>query len=110
MKWVVWIPLSNGGRSRYGAYECYEEAHRTAVYFNGVVEHGAIAMGITDPTEQQLRQYQQQIQRALSVLQNAQRYGLANYSMGAVMEHCTRGDYVGVDDVVKTIQILQEKL
>ena len=38
MQWAVWIPLSNGGRSRYGVYECYEEAHRTAVYLGGVVE------------------------------------------------------------------------
>ena len=38
MQWAVWIKLSNGGRSRYGVYECYEEAHRTAVYLGGVVE------------------------------------------------------------------------
>ena len=38
MQFAVWITLSNGGRSRYGVYECYEEAHRTAVYLGGVVE------------------------------------------------------------------------
>lgn len=38
MMWEVWIPLSNGGRSLYGVYESYEEAHRTATYLNGCVK------------------------------------------------------------------------
>ena len=38
MQFAVWITLSNGTRSRYGVYECYDEAHRIAVYLGGVVE------------------------------------------------------------------------
>ena len=38
MQWAVWITLSKCVRSRYGVYECYDEAHRTAVYLGGVVE------------------------------------------------------------------------
>ena len=48
------------------------------------------------------------IQRALQVLQKAQRYDLANYNTGAVMVYCTHGDWIPIDDVVKAIQILQE--
>jgi hypothetical protein len=49
-----------------------------------------------------------QIRRALQVLQKAQRYDLAHYNTGAVMEYCTHGDWIPIDDVVKAIQILQE--
>ena len=38
MQWAVWISLSNGGRSRFGVYECYEEAHSIAALVGGVVE------------------------------------------------------------------------
>ena len=48
------------------------------------------------------------IQRALQVLQKAQRYDLAQYSTGAVMVHCTHGDYVDISDVDRAIRILQE--
>ena len=48
------------------------------------------------------------IQRALKVLQAAQRYDLAHYNTGAVMVHCAHGDYVDISDVQKAIQILQE--
>ena len=49
-----------------------------------------------------------QIQRALQVLQRAQRYDLACYPTGAVLERCTHGDYIDADDVSKAIDILQE--
>ena len=46
-----------------------------------------------------------QIQRALQVLQSAQRH----HSENAVeMEACTQGEWIPIDDVVKAIQILQE--
>ena len=38
MQFAVWITLSNGTRSRYGVYECYEEAHRIAGLIGGVVQ------------------------------------------------------------------------
>ena len=50
-----------------------------------------------------------QIQRALQVLQNAQRY---DYGSEAYMEDPLQpseaGDWILIDDVVKAIQILQE--
>ena len=49
-----------------------------------------------------------QIQRALQVLQRAQRYDLACYPTGAVLERCTDGDYIDAEDVSKAIDILQE--
>lgn len=66
-------------------------------------------MGILDPTEQQLRQYRSQIQRALQVLQKAQRYSLqlrGDYS-GEGMVYCDSGDWIETDDVVKAIRILE---
>ena len=49
-----------------------------------------------------------QIQRALQVLQKAQRYDLACYPTGAVLERCEHGDYVDIIDVKAAIDILQE--
>ena len=46
-----------------------------------------------------------QIQRALQVLQKAQRYAPEN---AGEMEACSQGDWIPIDDVVKAIQILQE--
>ena len=49
------------------------------------------------------------IQRALQVLQRAQRYdyGSTTY-MEAPLQPSESGDWIAVDDVVKAIQILQE--
>ena len=50
-----------------------------------------------------------QIQRALQVLQKAQRYSLqlrGDYS-GEGMVYCDSGDWIAIDDVVKAIQILE---
>ena len=52
-----------------------------------------------------------QIQRALQVLQRAQRYDLdphGDYYQGDGMVHCDTGDWIPIDDVAKAIQILQE--
>ena len=67
-------------------------------------------MGILDPTEQYLRLYRSQIKRALQVLQRAQRYDLRPLGdyQGEGMVHCSSGDWLEFDDVVKAIQILQE--
>ena len=46
-----------------------------------------------------------QIQRALQVLQKAQRYAPEN---AGEMEACSQGDWIPIDDVVKAIDILQE--
>ena len=46
-----------------------------------------------------------QIQRALQVLQSAQRHHPEN---AGEMEACSQGDWIPIDDVVKAIQILQE--
>ena len=48
------------------------------------------------------------IQRALQVLQAAQRYGLNSDNVGAIMVHSTHGDYVDISDVQTAIRILQE--
>ena len=51
-----------------------------------------------------------QIQRALQVLQKAQRYSLqlrGDYS-GEGMVYCDNGDYVDIGDVKAAIDILQE--
>ena len=51
-----------------------------------------------------------QIQRALQVLQRAQRYDLdphGDYYQGDGMVHCDTGDWIPIDDAVKAIQILQ---
>ena len=61
--------------------------------------------GMINPTEQQLQRYWDRIQRALQVLQRAQRYGPEN---AGEMEACSQGDWIAIDDVVKAIQILQE--
>lgn len=61
-------------------------------------------MGIIDPTEQQLRQYRSQIQRALQVLQSAQRHHPEN---AGEMEACTQGEWIPIDDVKAAIDILQ---
>ena len=67
-------------------------------------------MGIIDPTEQQLQQYRNQIQRALQVLQKAQRYDLQPLGdyQGEGMVHSSSGDYVDISDVQSAIRILQE--
>ncbi len=68
-------------------------------------------MGILDPTEQQLQRYWDRIQRALQVLQKAQRYDvdpMGDYYQGEAMVHSEHGDYVDADDVSKAIDILQE--
>ena len=52
-----------------------------------------------------------QIQRALQVLQQAQRYDLnphGDFYQGEGMVHCESGDWIPIDDVAKAIQILQE--
>ena len=52
-----------------------------------------------------------QIQRALQVLQRAQRYDLdphGDYYQGDGMVHCSSGDYVDFIDVKAAIDILQE--
>ena len=51
-----------------------------------------------------------QIQRALHVLQQAQRYDLepARLYQAEAMVSSDSGDWIAVDDVVKAIQILQE--
>ena len=52
-----------------------------------------------------------QIQRALQVLQRAQRYDLdphSDYYQGEGMVRCESGDWLEWDDVVRAIQILQE--
>ena len=64
-------------------------------------------MGIIDPTEQQLQQYQRQIQRALQALQQAQPHDLCEDSAGATMRAARLGDWIPIDDVVKAIQILE---
>ncbi len=45
-----------------------------------------------------------QIQRALRVLQSAQRHHPEN---AGEMEACSLGDWIPIDDVVKAIQILE---
>ena len=46
-----------------------------------------------------------QIQRALQVLQGAQRHHPEN---AGEMEACSQGEWIPIDDVVKAIDILQE--
>ena len=50
-------------------------------------------------------QQEDQIQRALQVLQKAQRYAPEN---AGEMEACSQGGWIPIDDVVKAIRILQE--
>ncbi len=52
-----------------------------------------------------------QIQRALQVLQRAQRYDqqpMGDYYQGEGMIHSSNGDYVDITDVKAAIDILQE--
>ena len=62
-------------------------------------------MGIIDPTEQQLQRYQRQIQRALQVLQRAERHHPEN---AGEMEACSQGEWIAINDVRAAINILQE--
>ena len=51
-----------------------------------------------------------QIHRALQVLQKAQRYDLdphGDYYQGDGMVHCDTGDWIPIEDAVKAIQILE---
>ena len=48
------------------------------------------------------------VSRAVDWLQKAQRYDLACYPTGAVLERCTHGDYIDADDVKAAIDILQD--
>ena len=48
------------------------------------------------------------VSRAVDWLEKAQRYDLACYPTGAVLERCTHGDYVDIGDVRAAIDILQE--
>ena len=61
-----------------------------------------------NPTEQKLQRYWDRIQRALQVLQKAQRYELHFHVLGIDMRPDNSGDWIPIDDVVKAIQILQE--
>ena len=65
-------------------------------------------MSSPDLTEQQLRLYWSRVQRALQVLQRAQRY---DYGSGCYMEPVLKpspsGEWVEFDDVAKAIQILE---
>ena len=49
-----------------------------------------------------------QIQRALQVLQGAQRYNLHYHVLGIDMRPDNSGNWIPIDDVVRVIQILQE--
>ncbi len=57
-----------------------------------------------NPIEQQLQRYWDRIQRALQVLQRAQRHHPEN---SGEMEACSLGEWIPIDDVVKAIQILE---
>ena len=61
-----------------------------------------------NPIEQQLQRYWDRIQRALQVLQKAQRYELVSRAIGPTVVESTSGDYVDADDVKAAIDILQE--
>ena len=64
-----------------------------------------------NPIEQQLQRYWDRIQRALQVLQKAQRYDvdpMGDYYQGEGMIHSSSGDYVDIIDVRAAIDILQE--
>ncbi len=64
-----------------------------------------------NPIEQQLQRYWDRIQRALQVLQKAQRYDvdpMGDYYQGEGMVYSDSGDYVDFSDVSKAIDILQE--
>ena len=61
-------------------------------------------------TSDRIVKQEDQIQRALQVLQQAQRYDLQPLSdcQGEGMVRCDTGDWIPIDDAVKAIQILQE--
>ena len=63
-----------------------------------------------NPIEQQLQRYWDRIQRALQVLQKAQRYDLQPLGdyQGEGMVHSSSGDYVDISDVRAAIDILKE--
>ena len=63
-----------------------------------------------NPIEQQLQRYWDRIQRALQVLQKAQRYDLQPLGdyQGDGMVHSSSGDYVDISDVRAAIDILEE--
>ena len=64
-----------------------------------------------NPIEQQLQRYWDRIQRALQVLQRAQRYDLnphGDFYHGEGMVHSSSGDYVDISDVRAAIDILRE--
>ena len=61
-----------------------------------------------NPTEQKLQRYWDRIQRALQVLQRAQRYDLHYHVLGIDMRPDNSGDWIPIDDVSKAIDILQE--
>ena len=62
-----------------------------------------------NPIEQQLQRYWDRIQRALQVLQKAQRYDLQPLGdyQGEGMVHSSSGDYVDISDVQTAIKILE---
>ena len=65
-------------------------------------------MEILGPNEQRVQRYWSRIQRALQVLQNAQRYDYGSEAyMEAPLQPSESGDWIAVDDVVKAIQILE---
>ena len=65
-------------------------------------------MEILGPTEQPVQRYWSRIQRALQVLQKAQRYDYGSTAyMEAPLMPSESGDWIAVDDVVKAIQILE---
>ena len=62
-----------------------------------------------NPTEQQLQRYWDRIQRALQVLQRAQRYNCGTKAFREeIMVPYPDGSWLRFGDVVKAIQILQE--
>ena len=61
-----------------------------------------------NPTEQTLQRYWDRIQRALQVLQKAQRYELVSRATGATVVESSSGDYVDFIDVRAAIDILLE--
>ncbi len=58
-----------------------------------------------NPIEQQLQRYWDRIQRALQVLQRAQRHHPEN---AGEMEACSQGEWIAISDVRAAIDILQE--
>ena len=66
-------------------------------------------MEILGPNEQRVQRYWSRIQRALQVLQKAQRYNCGTKAFRPeIMVPYADGSWLRFDDVVKAIQILQE--